>query len=483
MEMNFIVVHMSNSEIGEKLGESYPSRVKRTVMVADLMEMFVETGALILCGRVVGLLDGENGLEVVESGSEGERGFILQDVSGRLMIGCEELPNVGDIVQAEVMRTDGGGYELKGKLLQLAGCTDFFVSALDSPNYKKMVIDEHLRSNLNSRGMVLSLIRQFFVQEGFVETETPCLVKSPGMEPYLDVFKTKFQANLTKEKDVEQDMYLITSPEYSLKKLLSGGMEKIFQITKTFRNKETFSERHNPEFTMLEWYRAYASYEEMIDDTERLVKFVWEHFCERRDNGGPGKLKWGAHEVDVMGAWTRMTVLEAFRDLAGVDEDVFFDVVALRKLVKGKGYAVSDGSGFDDLFFTLFLNEIEPNLGINKPVILCDYPVSMAALSKKCAEDVRFAERFEVYIAGVELCNGFTELNDPVEQESRLLAEKEERRVLGKDLYDIDAEFIEALKFGMPPSGGNALGIDRLIMLILGEIDINNTLYFPYRDL
>ena len=152
------------------------------------------------------------------------------------------------------------------------------------------------------------------------------------------------------------------------------------------------------------------------------------------------------------------------------------------KAVAGKGYKV-DGSTLYEVVFEVFLNEIEPKLGLERPVIVYEYPVSMAALSKRCEHDSRYAERFEVYIAGLEICNAFTELNDPKEQKERLSLEREERKKMGKDLYDVDDSFIEALEFGMPPAGGIALGVDRLAMLVLGVKDINDVLFFPHREL
>jgi len=201
------------------------------------------------------------------------------------------------------------------------------------------------------------------------------------------------------------------------------------------------------------------------------------------EQGALGKLNWNGHEIDVMQDWQRLKVTEAFEIHAKIDKATFEDEEKLRLEVKKRGYAVSDSANFDDLFFTIFLNEVEPKLGFEVPTILYDYPVSMAALSKRCDYDQAYAERFEVYVGGLELCNAFTELNDPVEQERRLLQERDERAVLGKDVYDVDQTFIEALKFGMPPAGGNALGVDRLIMLILGVNDIRNILFFPHRDL
>jgi len=265
--------------------------------------------------------------------------------------------------------------------------------------------------------------------------------------------------------------------------LLVGGMEKIFQITKAFRNKETFSERHNPEFTILEWYRAYASYLEIMDDTEELVKDLWLRHGARGEDGELKKMLYKGAEVDLISSWRRIKVIDAFEEFAGIGREDFLDLERFRAVVLEKGYKVDEMTSFDDLFFLVFMNEIEPKLGLEVPVILYDYPKSMAALSKRCAEDVRFAERFEVYVGGLELCNAFTELNDPTEQKSRLEMEKMERGSLGKELYDVDRTFIEALKFGMPPAGGNALGVDRLIMLLVGEEDIRNVLYFPHRDL
>lgn len=454
----------------------FPNRSQRNMKIAELVrpgKMEAELPErIVLAGRVIGIIDQEEG-----------RGFILQDDTGRVVIEGGVFPHVGSIIELEVVPSDGGKVVQAGQPVVLADCEEFYISFSSSPNYQKMVIDENLREKLLMRGRVISAVRDFFLARDFLETETPCLVKLPGMEPYLDVFKTRFEADFSEENKASEDMYLITSPEYAMKKLLAGGLEKIFQITKSFRNKETFSERHNPEFTILEWYRAFASYEEIMDDTEALVKYVWNKLGLKKPDGSPALLQWGEYSVDLMAPWKRLKVLDAFRELAGVSETMFFDIDELRKEVKRRGYPCGEQTVFDDLFFIIFMNEIEPQLGKEVPTILYDYPVSMAALSKRCAGDDRFAERFEAYVAGVELCNAFTELNDPAEQERRLNVEKEERRAMGKELYDVDMTFVEALKFGMPPAGGNALGVDRLIMLILGEPDIGNTIFLPYRDL
>lgn len=448
----------------------FPGRAKRSAMISEVSGRVDAGASFVLCGRVIGLLDGEGRLAGADLAEE--RGFILQDESGKIVIESEDLPKVGVILEIEVGLVSVGKWVKVGEARILADCEDFFISPKSSPNYQKLIIDENFRENLLMRGKVMAAIREFFAGRGFVETETPCLVRLPGMEPYLDVFKTRMEADFSADQKVSEDMYLITSPEYAMKKLLVGGMEKIFQITKSFRNKETFSERHNPEFTILEWYRAFASYLEIMEDTEALVKFVWGKFVGGRREGF----------ADVMAGWERLRVMEAFARV-GIDEETFFDLEKFRAVVRARGYMLAEEASFDDCFFTIFMNEIEPKLGMDVPVILYDYPVTMAALSKRCEGDERFAERFEVYIGGLEMCNAFTELNDPDEQERRLRLEREERLALGKPIYDVDESFVAALRMGMPPAGGNALGGDRLIMLVTGGKDIRDLLYFPQRDL
>ena len=265
--------------------------------------------------------------------------------------------------------------------------------------------------------------------------------------------------------------------ELSMKKLLVAGHEKIFQIAKTFRNKESESTLHNPEFTMLEWYRAYASYEDWMRDVEELVSQLAKNLL------GEKRINFGGHAVDVSAPWERVKVKDLFKQYAHIEYEDFEDLERFRAVAIKKQYKVTRQSSYDDIFFAIFLNEIEPQLGIKKPVIVYEYPVQMAALAKKCEHDSRYAERAEVYIAGVELCNGFSELNDPVEQRVRLEAERAERQKLGKEDYAVDQSFIRALEFGMPPSGGVALGVDRLVMLLTGAQDINQVLFFPHKDL
>ncbi len=450
----------------------YPSRTRRNHSVLEAIKTFEQDGLLKNCwiaGRIVGVLDD---------------GFVLQDESGRMDIIGDQL-NVGNIVEVDVKvetrfvkGRESATVYLAKKVQVLVECLSDFYIRREDPNYVKMVIDLRLKDFLNERAKIVKGIRDFFWSKDFLEVETPSLVKLPGMEPYLDVFKTQFTGiPFEGEPAKSEQMFLITSPEYAMKKLLVAGHEKIFQITKSFRNKEHQSTLHNPEFTILEWYRAFASYEEIMKDTEELVSSLAKNL---RDDH---HVTFAGHRVDVGAPWDRVKVKDLFKQYAHIEYEDFEDIEKFRKALKQQGYKVTAKTPYEDLFFMVFLNVIEPNLGLKKPIIVYEYPTQMAALSKKCDHDPRYAERFEVYVAGMELCNAFTELNDPKEQQARLEAERKERQKLGKDDYPVDQSFIRALEFGMPPSGGIALGVDRLVMLLTGVTDIRDILYFPHRDL
>jgi len=463
--------------------EKYPARCNRESLISDARKMGREGGAdvgrgaccVVVAGRIIGILDD---------------GFVLQDESGRVDVVFDGKANVGDIVQVKlcVEKIMVEGKELAvfrgSDFVVLAPCESEFFIRKNDPNYRKMVVDLSIDERMKMRSRILDGIREFIKGKDSLEVETPSMVKLPGMEPNLDVFETEFVgARSDTVGEVEQSgdrgdglrqrMFLITSPEYAMKKLLVSGLEKVFQICKTFRNGETGGAVHNPEFTMLEWYRAYASYEDVMRDTEELVENLAILV------NGQAVIKFRGQEVDVSTPWPRMSVAEAF----GGGEKVLESIDALREFVRKKGYKVDEKMSYEELFFTLFLNDVEPKLGFGRPVILHDYPLQLAALSKKCTGRPAFAERFEAYIAGVELCNGFTELNDWNEQAVRLGAEREERKAMGKTDYPVDESFVEALKFGMPPSGGNALGVDRLVMLLSEAEDIGDVLFFPFKDL
>lgn len=295
--------------------------------------------------------------------------------------------------------------------------------------------------NLRSRATILRALRGWLDGEGFLEVETPLAVPSPGLDLHLAAFEVR---------GLGAPRWLITSPEYQMKRLLAGGAPRLYQLARCFRRDERGAS-HEPEFTMLEWYRAFAGAEEMMADTEALAA------AAARAIHGHTRVPARGREIDLAPPWPRLTVEEAFSTLAGVSlDEVLPD---------------------EERFFRVLVEAIEPKLGHPKPVFLTHWPASMASLAR-IRED-GWADRIEAYVDGLELCNGFGELTDPAEQRARLERDRAERRRLGLDDYPIDERFLAALEEGIPPSGGNALGVDRLVMLVTGAAHIEDVQAFP----
>jgi lysyl-tRNA synthetase class 2 len=327
------------------------------------------------------------------------------------------------------------------------------------------------------REQVVDAIREFFKTEGFHEVDTPLLVQSPGTEPYLEVFESE----LVTPQYENKKSYLLTSPELSMKKLLSAGMGSIFTICKSFRNGEGLSSFHNPEFTILEWYRVEADYSDVMNDCENLLLFILNKLELNSD--GLNTLEYQGTTYDLSTPWERISVSEAFEKYADVSQNDMLDEKKIVAIAQEKGYSVDENTTWEEAYNQILLNEIEPHLGKTKPTILFDYPASQAALSKKKKDDPRFAERFEFFLGGIELGNAFSELTDGNEQETRMKDDLEYRKELGKVEYKMDTDFIEALKLGMPETGGIAVGVDRLVMLFSNSASIKDTLLFPVDDI
>jgi len=332
------------------------------------------------------------------------------------------------------------------------------------------------RAALDVRIAVRRAVRLFFEVEGFEEVETPALQISPGLEPHLAAFRTEMLP-VGRGRGEPQTFYLHTSPEFAMKKLLAGGMEKIWQIAPVFRNAEG-GPNHSPEFRMLEWYRAGASYTELMEDTVALVR-------DAARKAGASDLRHRGLSADPYADWQRISVEQAFMDYAGIDlRPTFADASEnpppdrLRKEATRIGIPTADDDRFDDIFFKIFLEKIEPSLGHPAPTILYDYPVSMAALARPKPDDPMLAERFEVYVCGLELANAFGELTDATEQRRRFEADMDLKESLYGERYPIDEDFIAAVA-QMPEAAGIALGIDRLVMLLAGVDNIDQTLWAP----
>lgn len=420
--------------------EFFPARSLRQAMIADLKD----GEQTWIAGRV----------DRTEAG-----GWILRDGSGSvaLDLASSAASAAGDLVDMRGKLQDATFHISEtrilapGKQAPPAGSPNTVLWAAGAEPFLR-------------RRRVREAVRDFFLERDFLEVETPVLVPAAGQEPHLRPFRTTVHTGAG-----PREAYLITSPEYAHKRLLTAGHERIFEMTRAFRNgPEEGRDAHWYEFAMLEWYRAYASYDEIMEDVENLVAFT-------------------AHAIDspvrdrLKPPFRRLPIRDVFRECAGVDLEPFLsndrEEFAAQEAANGKfGLAADDPP--DARFFKILVGGVEPELRGMGAVFLVDYPASQAALSKIKPDDPAVCERFELYADGMELANGFTELNDPVEQRRRFEEEARSRATLGTRPVAIDDAFLEALELGMPPAGGAALGLDRLMALLHGFGDIDPFLPF-----
>ncbi|WP_373353928.1 EF-P lysine aminoacylase EpmA [Pseudoroseicyclus sp. CXY001] len=329
---------------------------------------------------------------------------------------------------------------------------------------------EGRRPLLHARARLAAALRGWFAEEGFWEADPAALQASPGNEVHLH----GLAAELTLPDGRSRGMYLHTSPEFAMKKLLAAGEERLFSMGHVWRGGER-GPLHHPEFTMLEWYRARAPYEALFEDCAVILRLAGEV--------GGGPLRWRGATCDPSLPPERLTVAEAFAAHAGIDLDATLgpdgtpDRAALAAQLP-EGIRAAEDDTWADLFAKILTARVEPNLGQGRPTILDRYPACEAALARRAPGDPQHAERFELYACGVELANGFGELTDPAEQRARFTADMDERRRRYGSAYPLDEEFLAALEH-MPPASGIALGFDRLAVLATGAPNIEAVLWAP----
>lgn len=329
------------------------------------------------------------------------------------------------------------------------------------------------RPILRVRSDVIAAIRSYFADQGFIEVETAALQKSPGIDRHIQPLKTSIRGAF-ETNAVER--FLHTSPEFSMKKLLAAGEDKIFQICHVYRDGESGT-LHHPEFTMLEWYRAGETYEALIEDVAAVVS-------QSAAAAKALELRHGERAVDVGQTWTVMTVAQAFQTFAGidvlaqVDDPLTASAVPFIEVVRAAGIRCDDADRWDDVFSRVMLERVEPALAEGPPTMLKDFPSPVGALARQSPEDPRVCERVEAYVCGVELANGFSELTDPVEQRARFERDAADYRELYGEGAPIDEGFLDALAL-MPDAAGMALGLDRLVMLLTGAAHIRDVLWAP----
>lgn len=318
---------------------------------------------------------------------------------------------------------------------------------------------------LRRRSAVTRRVRGFFDAHDYTEVQTPYLVPAPGEEVHLRAFSSVCEH----PDDPDRTLWLNTSPEFAMKRLLVAGAGPIFQFARVWRNGE-FSPLHAPEFTMLEWYRPDADMDSLIDETTKLMRSVMAPYVRCR-----------GIQNDLTQDFERLTVAEAFTRYVGVD------LLAIGEdapgLAAAAGSRLRDGETWEDLFFRMMLERVEPNLGRSRPTFLTHWPAAQAALARRDPADSRVAERFELFICGIELANAFVELTDPVEQRARFMADRERRHAIYGEDWPLDEDFLAALEHGMPPCAGIAVGFDRLAMIASGADRIGQVLWLPPNDI
>jgi len=328
--------------------------------------------------------------------------------------------------------------------------------------YLDLIANTKVKEIFQVRSRVITAIRQFLNQRGFIEVETPVLQPSAGgalARPFI-----------THHHSLDQDFYLRIAPELHLKRLIVGGFDKVYELGRTFRN-EGISTKHNPEFTMLESYETYADYNDVMSMLEEMVSEVTKQVL------GTTEVEFGGNTINFKPLWLRLELRQAIIKYCGLDFEKFPDTDSLRTEMLRLGMEVDPQKDRGRLIDELISTFVEPNL--IQPTFLLDYPVEMSPLAKAKPDNERLVERFEAFAGGMEIANAFTELNDPIEQRERFLRQQKQRQPEGEPVESVDEDFLLALEYGMPPTGGLGVGIDRLVMLLTNQQSIREVILFP----
>ena len=413
--------------------------------------------------------------------------FHLQDRSGQIQVYVrqgdsppeavallQESLDVGDLVgvKGTLFRTRTGELTIKAATLRLLskalrplpekwhGLQD--VEARYRQRYLDLLVNPQVRDTFRKRAKLIQLIRHFFITHDFLEVETPMMQSLAGgalAKPFI-----------THHRALDLDLYLRIAPELFLKRLVVGGVERVFELGRVFRNEGT-STKHNPEYTLLEFYQAYATHEHLMTLTEELFAFLAQEV-----NDGP-RLVYGEHEIDLTPPWRRLVLKEAVRQYAELSAEEVEQEAIVRAKARELGVHLPATAPFGKVLADLFEAAAEPHL--IQPTFVVSYPVEVSPLARRNDADPRFVDRFELYIAGRELANAFSELNDPEDQGQRFLDQMRAREAGDEEAHALDEDYIRALEYGMPPTAGEGIGIDRLVMLFTNSPSIRDVILFP----
>ena len=400
--------------------------------------------------------------------------YVARDEIGEESYADFKKYDIGDIlgVKGKVFKTKTGEISvhaeeivLLSKSLQILpekhhGLTD--TDTRYRQRYVDLIMNEDVKDTFIKRSKVISCIRRFLDEQGFMEVETPMLVSNAGGAAARP-FETHFNS-------LNEDLKLRISLELYLKRLIVGGMERVYEIGRVFRN-EGLDTRHNPEFTLMELYQAYTDYHGMMDLTEKLYRHV------AKEVTGSEILKYGDHEMDLSKPFERLTMVDAVKKYAGVDFNEIPDTEAAKALAKEKGIEFEERHQKGDILNLFFEEYVEDHL--IQPTFIMDHPIEISPLTKKKPDNPDYVERFEFFMNGWEMANAYSELNDPIDQRARFAAQEEAFAAGDEEANHTDEDFLNALSIGMPPTGGIGFGIDRMVMMMTNSPAIRDVLLFP----
>ena len=479
-----LVRRQKMEQLREEGIDPFGQRFDRTHNSAELHELFEprtkeELSEMELTASIAG--------RIVTKRGKGKAGFAhLQDREGRIQIyvrkdevGDEAYDvfkhaDLGDFfgVTGQIMKTNTGEVSVKAKEITILskalrplpdkyhGLTN--IEQRYRQRYLDLISNQESFDRFTKRSQIISEIRRYLDAQGYLEVETPVLHNQAGgaaARPFI-----------THHNALDMDLYLRIALELHLKRLIVGGMEKVYEIGRVFRN-EGIDTTHNPEFTMLECYTAYTDYKDIMDLTEGIIR----HAAEK--SLGTAHLIYDGQEIDLASAFNRVHMVDAVKEKTGVDFWQEMSVEEARQFAKEHNVEITDAMSVGHIINEFFETFVEETL--QQPTFVYGHPVEVSPLAKKNPEDPRFTDRFELFIVGREFANAFTELNDPIDQRERFEAQEKEREAGNDEAHGVDEDFLEALEYGMPPTGGLGIGIDRLVMLLTDAQSIRDVLLFP----
>ncbi len=463
----------------------FPSGYHMDLNVSDVIERFghmdhetleEESGAYKMAGRIMACRDfGKASFIHIKDRTGRIQVYVRKDKVGEDKFKIFKLMDVGDFigVTGKVFRTKTNELTLLAEDLQLLaksyqplpekwhGLTD--VETRYRQRYVDLIVNDSVRDVFITRSRAIQTIRRFLVKKDFLEVETPMMQPIPGGATARP-FKTFHNA-------LGMDLYLRVAPELYLKRLVVGGLERVFEINRNFRN-EGISIKHNPEFTMLEFYMAYATFEDLMELTEALFVYLLKQLFDKTVIEYQGK------PIDFTPPWNRITVFDALLESGEVDKDVLSQKDKALELALKLGLGVTDRDGHGTILMKLFDHLVEPKL-IN-PTFVTGYPTEVSPLSKRNEENPNITDRFELFIGGWEIANAFNELNDPVDQRQRFETQVALREAGDEEALFMDKDYLRALEYGMPPTAGEGIGIDRVVMLLTDSPSIRDVILFPH---